>query len=66
MNWPEETSINWHCKKEARVYLPIDSFGKIYMQADPTHPTAAGYDLIARGVLDVLKKTERFENYLSR
>ena len=53
-------------KKEARVYLPIDSFGKIYMQADPSHPTAAGYDLIAKGVLDVLKKTERFENYLSR
>jgi lysophospholipase L1-like esterase len=63
---PKVRSFVVTAKEEARVYLPIDSFGKIYMQADPTHPTAAGYDLIARGVLDVLKKTERFENYLSR
>ena len=30
------------------VYLPIDTFGRIYMQADGWHTDAIGYDLIAR------------------
>ena len=37
------------------MYLPIESFGRIYMQADNWHPDAAGYDLIARAVVDLLK-----------
>jgi lysophospholipase L1-like esterase len=32
------------------VYLPIETFGRIYMQADNWHTDAAGYDLIARAV----------------
>ena len=32
------------------VYLPIESFGRIYMQADNWHTDAVGYDLIARAV----------------
>ena len=37
------------------VYLPIESFGRIYMQADNWHTDAVGYDLIARAVADALQ-----------
>jgi hypothetical protein len=37
------------------VYLPVESFGRIYMQADNWHTDAVGYDLIARAVVDALK-----------
>jgi hypothetical protein len=36
------------------VYLPIESFGRIYMQADNWHTDAVGYDLIARAVAGAL------------
>jgi len=36
------------------VYLPVESFGRIYMQADNWHTDAVGYDLIARAVDDAL------------
>ena len=39
----------------APMYLPVETFGKIYMQADNWHTDANGYDLIARGVVDALK-----------
>jgi lysophospholipase L1-like esterase len=32
------------------VYLPIETFGRVYMQADDWHTDAVGYDLIARAV----------------
>lgn len=37
------------------VYLPIESFGRIYMQADNWHTDAVGYDLIAHAVADALR-----------
>jgi hypothetical protein len=36
-------------------FAPIESFGKIYMQADNWHTDEVGYDLIARAVGDALK-----------
>jgi len=38
------------------VYLPIESFGRIYMQADNWHTDAVGYDLIARAVVAALNR----------
>jgi hypothetical protein len=32
------------------VYLPIETFGRVYMQADDWHTDATGYDLIAAAV----------------
>ena len=32
------------------VYLPIETFGELYMQADSWHTNAKGYDLIADAV----------------
>jgi len=34
----------------ATVYLPIETFGRVYMQADDWHTDAVGYDLIAQAV----------------
>jgi hypothetical protein len=36
------------------VYLPIETFGRVYMQADSWHTDAAGYDLIARAVAQAI------------
>jgi len=38
------------------VYLPIETFGRLYMQADDWHTDAAGYDLIARAVVDAVAR----------
>jgi len=38
-----------------RLYRPIESFGKLYLQADAWHTDATGYDLIARAVFDALR-----------
>jgi lysophospholipase L1-like esterase len=37
------------------VYLPIETFGQLYMQADNWHTNAKGYELIAEAVANVLE-----------
>jgi hypothetical protein len=37
------------------MYLAVESFGRLYMQADNWHTDAHGYDLIAQGVVAALK-----------
>ena len=32
------------------TYLPIETFGRVYMQGDDWHTDAAGYDAIAHAV----------------
>jgi lysophospholipase L1-like esterase len=41
------------------VYLPIETFGRVYMQADDWHTDAIGYDLIARAVADAIVSGEQ-------
>jgi lysophospholipase L1-like esterase len=36
------------------IYLPVDTFGRVYMQGDNWHTNAAGYDLIARAVAQAI------------
>ncbi|MDQ2920906.1 MAG: GDSL-type esterase/lipase family protein [Acidobacteriota bacterium] len=48
------------------VYRPIESFGKLYLQADGFHTNSQGYDLIARSVRDALMKNEKFQWLVSR
>jgi lysophospholipase L1-like esterase len=36
------------------IFLPIETFGRIYMQADNWHTDAVGYDLIARAAVRVI------------
>ena len=49
---------------EATLYRPIESFGRIYMQADPWHTNVVGYELIAKALLDVLKENDKVKDYL--
>ena len=48
-----------------RLYAPIDTFGNMYMHADPWHTNAAGNALIARAVLETLHKDARVKRYLA-
>jgi len=41
------------------IYLPVETFGQLYMQGDGWHPNAAGYDLIAKAVVKALAGYER-------
>ena len=36
------------------MYLPVETFGRIYMQADNWHTDARGYDLIAQNIVAAL------------
>ncbi len=38
------------------MYMPVETFGRLYMQADNWHTDATGYDLIARAVVDALSR----------
>jgi len=53
-------------KGKAKVYRPVESFGKMYMQADGWHTNAAGYELIARAVLEKLKNDGKVNRYLAQ
>ena len=52
--------------QRTRIYQPIETFGKIYAQADSWHTDAAGYDLIAQAVFDALTQGSKFRKYLRR
>jgi len=41
------------------VYLPIETFGRVYMQADDWHTDAVGYDLIGHAVANVVSLQQR-------
>jgi lysophospholipase L1-like esterase len=48
------------------LYRPIDSFGKLPLQADSWHPDAEGYRMIASAVLEALKGDEQLRRRLER
>jgi lysophospholipase L1-like esterase len=41
------------------IYLPVDTFGELYMQGDGWHTNAVGYDLIARRVVEAIAAYQR-------
>jgi lysophospholipase L1-like esterase len=49
---------------EDEIYRPVESFGKIYMQADGWHTNAAGYEQIAKALVEVLKGNHRVKDFL--
>ncbi|MDX6614450.1 MAG: hypothetical protein QOD75_3636 [Blastocatellia bacterium] len=46
---------------DGRSYRPIETFGKLDLQADGFHTNAAGYELIAHAVRDAVIKTGKFQ-----
>jgi lysophospholipase L1-like esterase len=55
-----------HANDSGKVYRPIESFGEMFMQADGWHTNAAGYDLIAKAVLETLKEEGWVKRYLAQ
>ena len=51
---------------ENRIYRPIETFGKVYMQADSWHTNARGYELIANALLEKIKHDEKVKRYIAR
>ncbi len=51
---------------EQDLYAPIDTFGKMYMKADPNHTNADGNKLIANAVLEKVKESKNFKKYIER
>ena len=47
---------------DGRMYRPIESFGKLYLQADGFHTNAQGLELIAQAVRDAVVQTEKFKS----
>lgn len=48
-----------------RLYRPIESFGRIRLQADSWHTDATGHALIAQAVFEVLTREERLTRRLA-
>jgi lysophospholipase L1-like esterase len=42
-------------------YRRIDTFGKLYLQADGFHTNAQGYDIMARAIRDAIVQTDKFK-----
>ncbi len=51
---------------QRRLYRPIESFGKIYLQADSWHPDRTGYGLIAEELLQILQRNATFRERAMR
>jgi hypothetical protein len=47
------------------VYLPVARFGHPVLRSDASHPDAAGYALIADGLLELLESTPALRRYLA-
>jgi lysophospholipase L1-like esterase len=50
----------------ATLYRPIETFGAFPFQADGWHTNAAGYELIAKAIVEVLDKDEKVREHLRR
>ena len=44
------------------TYRPIETFGKLYLQADGFHTNARGYELMAEAIRNVVVKIEKFRS----
>jgi lysophospholipase L1-like esterase len=49
---------------EKKLYRPIESFGRLYMQSDNWHTNADGYEMIAKALLEVLRREQKVKDYL--
>jgi lysophospholipase L1-like esterase len=47
----------------SRFYMPVETFGKVYMQADSWHTNVLGYKLIAKALFKEIKWDENVKEY---
>ncbi|HEY3027231.1 MAG TPA: SGNH/GDSL hydrolase family protein [Pyrinomonadaceae bacterium] len=50
----------------SKIYRPIETFGKLYLQADGFHTNAQGYELMAQAIRDLIVQTDRFQSLVHR
>src|SRR5262249_17811487 len=46
------------------AYRPIETFGKIYLRSDAWHTNALGNELVAKALIEALKKNEKFQEHV--
>ncbi len=56
---PRIRSVNIPPNSGGPAYLPVETFGEIYLQADNWHTNAAGYDLIGKAAADAIIQSHR-------
>jgi hypothetical protein len=49
----------------SRFYMPVETFGKVYMQADSWHTDVLGYKLIAKALFKAIKWDENVKEYMA-
>jgi lysophospholipase L1-like esterase len=64
MDIPQIRMIRTPKTLAGKYYAPIDSFGKMYMEADPWHTNAAGYELIANAVFKDIIQLSKFRQHM--
>jgi hypothetical protein len=48
-----------------RLYMPVDTFGKVYMQADSWHTDVHGYKLIAEALSEAIRHDVKVKKYVT-
>jgi lysophospholipase L1-like esterase len=66
LDLPKVRSFTVPSNEAGRIYRPIETFGKLYLQADGFHTNTAGYELIARAVREAVMQTEKFRSAVNR
>ena len=61
LDLPKVRSLTVPANGGGRIYLPIETFGKLYLQADGFHTNVKGYELIAQAVRDAVMQTEKLK-----
>lgn len=61
LDLPKVRSFTVPANEREQIYRPIETFGKLYLQADGFHTNVKGYELIAQAVRDAVMQTEKFK-----
>jgi hypothetical protein len=63
LDLPKVRSLTVPAKEGGRIYQPIETFGKLYLQADGFHTNTEGYELMAHAIRDVLLKSGQVDSF---
>ncbi len=66
LDLPKVRTFTVPANEAGRIYHPLETFGKLYLQADGFHTNVQGYELIARAVREAVIQTEKFKSLANR
>ena len=61
LDLPKVRSLSVSSNEGGRIYLPIETFGKLYLQADGFHTNVTGYELIALAIRNAVMQTDKLK-----